>query len=93
MPYQVPKANHPWRNWVGPRDQSKTESVLPKEEKKSNGLKPIQVFLTEITQSWDTVEITTFSYGREGRYKLSELPQDKIAAWLSGLLRRNYYAG
>lgn len=92
MPQQTPKATHPWRNWVGPSNMARVKKEEgEREEEKTKGLKSVKVFLGEIVESWETVEISTYCYGREGRYKLTELPQGKIAAWLSGMLRRNYY--
>ena len=85
MGYQVPKANHPWRQYA---NRPRTEG---EEEKKH--LKPVRVFLTEIVESWDDVKIVTSSYNQEGEYKLGELSQTKIAAWLAGVLKRNYGSG
>lgn len=81
MPWQKPKANHPWRRY---KDK---KIVLEKENK---GIKPVRLFLTEIVESWNRVEIITSAYGKEDRFKLTDLPQRKVAAWLAGILRRNY---
>lgn len=82
MAYQKPKKNHPWRQWQGKKPNPK------KQEDKS--MKPVYLFLKEIVQSWDTVEISTYAWGRNNKYKLGELPSRTIAVWLANLLRRNY---
>ena len=85
MPWQKPKADHPWR-----KSYKSTLKEATDEEKKEKVIKPVKIFLTEIVKSWNKVEVITTIYGKEDRYKLSELPQRKIAAWLAGLLRRQY---
>jgi hypothetical protein len=80
MGYQVPKADHPWREY--------NRTKAKKEEENKN--KPLRIFLTEIVESWDEVKVVTSVYNREGEYSLKELPQTKIAAWLAGILKRNY---
>lgn len=80
MAYQVPKTDHPWRRYK--------DRFEPKPEKKvSIGVK---MFVTELSETWDNIEVITTSYGKEGRYLLSELSQDKQAAWLAGLLKKMY---
>lgn len=83
MPYQKPRADHPWRTGIRPGYEPKEEKVKPK-------IKPVRILIKEISTSWDTIEITTYAYGKEGRYKLGELPETRQAAWLAGLLKRNY---
>lgn len=95
MPFQIPREDHPWRSWKGDPEKARTarETAVAEEAAvESKGLKPVKVFLEEIVSSWSEVEVITSAYGREGRYRLSELPQSKIAAWISGILRRNYAA-
>lgn len=83
MAYQVPKANHPWRRYPN------SEVEVVKRKRKEKG-KPVKVMIREIISSWETIEVFTFAYGKEGKFKLSELSQAKQAAWLAGLLKRNY---
>ena len=83
MPYQQPKKLHPWRQYKDrPLDKTKKEEA--------SKYKPVHQFLGEIVESWERVEITTYAWGKEGRFKLTELPQKKIAAWLANLLKKYY---
>lgn len=82
MAYQKPKANHPWKTGIRPG----YENVV---EKKKN-IKPIKTFIKEVSMSWETMEVVTFAFGREDRYKLSDLPESKQASWLAGIIKRNY---
>ena len=85
MPYQKPKPDHPWRT-----NKSYLSVELKSIKKEKKKIKSVKLFLEEILESWDDVNIITSAYGREGRFNLSELSDQKVAAWLSGLLRRNY---
>lgn len=84
MAYQVPSSNHPWRRY---KDKLNQKQKGKKEVFKG---KTVKVFIKEIAESWDEVEIITFAYGREGRYSLSELPQEKQAGWLIGIVKKLY---
>lgn len=88
MGYQVPKADHPWRRYKDRFDDKGDE--LEKLKQKEKKVKPVKKFLSEIVESWESVEVVTNVYGREGRFNLTELPQEKIAAWIAGMLKRNY---
>ena len=83
MPYQKPKTDHPWRQY---KDRAPNQDAEPPESEK----KPVRLFLSEIVEAWDVVTINTYAYGKEGVFKLTELPQRKIAAWLAGVLKRHY---
>lgn len=82
MAYQKPRANHPWKTGLPP-------GYKEVKEKKRN-VKPFRLFIREISTSWDTMEVVTFAYGREDRYRLNDLPQTKQASWLAGIIKRNY---
>ena len=82
MAYQKPKADHPWKTGHM-RDESKV-----KVEKKS--VKPLRIFIQEISESWDDVRVVTSAYSTYGEFKLGELSEEKQAAWLAGILRRHY---
>ena len=95
MPYQVPRVDHPWRQYkvwfdkgIRKKLQGQDEEIKEKEAKED--LKPIRQFLGEIVESWERIEIFTYCYGREDNFTLKSLPQYKIAAWLAGILKRNY---
>lgn len=85
MPYQKPRPDHPWKtNKPYSSVELKTVKKVPQKKK------PVRVFLTEIVESWENVEVVTTAYGREGRFNLNELSEEKVAAWITGILRRNY---
>jgi len=80
MAYQKPRADHPWKTGRMP-------GYVPHKEKK---VKPVKLLISELVTSWDKIEILTYHFSREGKFYLNELPQSKQAAWLAGLLKRNY---
>ena len=83
MTFQTPKSDHPWRNYKD-RAPSKREKVVEK------NIKPVRILVEELVEGWETIEITTFAYGRDGKHLLNELPQTRQASWLASLLKRNY---
>jgi len=83
MAYQVPKSDHPWRQY------SNREYTVEKPEEDKH-VKSVKMFVREIAESWDTIEVFTYAYGKEGKFTLSELPNSKQAAWLVGVLKRGY---
>ncbi len=91
-PYQLPKKQHPWRTWQGKASKDRGLGVKKKKRKKvkvSDG-RSIRIFLKGLVDNWDNVEVYTYAYSREGRFFLKELPQFKQAAWIAGILKRNY---
>lgn len=82
MAYQVPKANHPWRQYQ--------KTAAEKEAREEKTGKPLRVVIAELSQSWDNIEVNTGLYGREGRYSLTDMPQSKQAMWLISFIRRNF---
>ena len=79
------KANHPWKtsykgDW--------REKEIKRQEVKYG--KSVRILITEIVESWEEVEVVTTLFGREGRFKLKELPQEKQASWLANLLKKSY---
>lgn len=96
-PFQIPKKDHPWRTWVGSPKKDKglgrkrkpsPETLVRKEREKE--LRSVKSFLSELIKGWEKIEVYTFAYGRSGKYHLKELTQYKVAAWLAGVLKRNY---
>lgn len=85
MAHQTPSSNHPWRRYKDKINEKQT--VRKKEIFKG---KTVKIFVKEIVDSWDEVEIITVAYGREGRFTLSELPQEKQANWLIGIIKKLY---
>lgn len=83
MAYQVPKASHPWRQYKNRR---------PKEQKAEKKGKSVKIFVREMAESWERIEITTVAKGKEDRFFLEELPQSRQAAWFAGLLKKYYSA-
>lgn len=82
MGYQVPKSNHPWRQYA---DKPNEAEVKPLKK-----MRPVKDFLGEMVESWEHVEIVTTAFGKYGRFHLTELSSMKQAAWISGLLRKMY---
>lgn len=83
MGYQVPKADHPWRQY---KDRKYTKRTPSSDKNK----KSVKIFVREIASSWENIEIYTYSYGKEGKFSLEELPYQKQAAWLAGMLKKAY---
>jgi hypothetical protein len=79
--WQMPKKDHPWRHWVD------KEGDAPVKKK---NIKSLKLFVQEIAESWDEVTVVTTSSTGYGEYTLKELTQEKQAAWLAGILKRNY---
>jgi hypothetical protein len=79
MAFQIPKSNHPWRQYPD------REIETPKKN-----VRPVKEFLGDMVEGWDTVEIVTTAFGKYGRFHLTELTSMRQAAWLSGLLRKMY---
>jgi hypothetical protein len=82
MAFQIPKSNHPWRQYA---DREPDPEAAPKKK-----VRPVKDFLGEMVESWNTVEIVTTAYGKYGRFHLTELSSVKQAAWISNLLRKIY---
>lgn len=83
MAYQVPKKDHPWRAYAN----REVEAV---KRKKKEHVRSVKLVVSEIVESWENIEVFTYAYGKEGRFRLNELPQAKQAAWLAGLLKKSY---
>lgn len=79
-----PKANHPWRNYA-----NKIKDKQPAQDTRLSR-KPLQVFLTELVESWGRTDIATKYRGKFDRYYLLELPDHIVASWLNHLLRNCY---
>lgn len=78
MPYQVPKANHPWRQY---------QKTAPTEEKEQSHARALQIVVHELCDNWNHIEVTTVSGTRKYLY---ELPQNKQAIWLINFIKRSY---
>ena len=105
-PYQIPKDSHPWRTWQGsPKKDKGLGLVKDKQTKKRRYLsspekeaererekqaRPVKSLLKDLIANWENIEVYTYAYGRADRYKLTELSEFKVAAWLAGVLKRNY---
>lgn len=83
MAWQKPKSGHPWRRYSN-RENPTDET--PKEKHQ----KTVKILIQEFAASWDDIKVVTSAMGREGEFKLIELPQSKQAAWLASLLKRHY---
>lgn len=74
-----PASDHPWRQYKDRPVQQKEKSI-----------KSFKIFITEIAEGWDKVEILTNYTGNERKHFLNELPQSKQALWLSELIKKYY---
>jgi hypothetical protein len=81
MPYQIPKADHPWRRYV----QKTNEGVGS--EKVDNHKKPVGTLVRELGESWGNIEVRTTTGSI--RY-ITELSQYQQASWIIDFIRRNY---
>ena len=87
MSNNIPKSNHPWRNYA-----NKIKENQPTQDDRLVR-KPLQVFLTELVESWGRTDISVKYRGKFDRYYLLELPDYLVANWLNHILRnyRNNY--
>jgi len=80
--YQVPKPNHPWRQYANKkrgRVQERTDVIH------------IREFLGSMVENWDTYEIyIRRDIGGGGFRKVKGLPQRKIATWLASMVKKTY---
>jgi len=93
MPYQKPKEDHPWRQykeWFGDKPKRKLSFDEAIQKAREKDVRPVQNFLKDLIEGWDQIEVYTHAYGRTGKYRLTELSQYKVAAWIAGVLKRNY---
>ena len=80
--YQKPKADHPWRTYKNKKKHKGNSS--------ERNIKEVRIFIQEIAESWNEMTIVTSMSGKEGKWKLNELPQTKQALWLASFLRKYY---
>ena len=80
--YQVPKANHPWRQYANKKRGRRPERT---------DVITIQEFLSQIVDNWDTYEIYDRDAFSEGAFrKVRAMPQRKIAIWLAAQVKKTY---
>lgn len=80
MAFQVPSKDHPWRQYA-----NRTKDV--KEQKR---LKSVKTFICEIAESYTKIEIYSRVRGKEDKFLLEDLPQNRQASWLVGMLKKYY---
>jgi len=81
--YQVPKSNHPWRQYA---DKMKTQGTRERTD-----VIHIREFLGSIVENWDTYEIyIRRDIGGGGFRKVKGLPQRKVATWLASMVKKTY---
>jgi len=51
---------------------------------------PLKEYLENIIENWDNIEITTFGDMGDRTYTLKTASQKKAAAYIVGVLKRNY---
>lgn len=85
MQQYTPKKDHPWRNYKNnPRPQAngQTEPKVP--------IKKLRIFLTEIVESWERMEIEVERGGGIEKRYLAEISDAKVAAWLANFIKSSY---
>ena len=76
-----PSDQHPWRNYANRRNRVSSDDDTPKQK-----LKSLKIFVVEIVEAWDTIELeVTTNQGYEKRY-LPDISDAKVANWLRGML-------
>lgn len=83
MAYQKPASSHPWRQY-----KDRYKDGAEREEKKQPS-ETVHTFVLGLVENWENIEVTTV-YKEEGKFFLIDLPPDKQALWLMGLLKRKY---
>lgn len=83
--YQVPKADHPWRQYANKKRGRKPERT---------DVIHIKEFLEQIVENWDTYEIYIRGDITKGGFrKVRALPQKKVAIWLTSMVKKTYVDG
>ncbi len=80
----ITKADHPWRNYAN-KKQTKEPAIDNRLSRK-----PLQIFLTELSQNWGQTFISIRYRGKFDRYYLLELPDNVVANWVNQMIRNNY---
>ena len=85
--YQKPKDNHPWRQYAD-RVQRIEEVEI---EIEIESIVSVKQYLKDVVDNWERIEVTT-SLPQLGhrQFTLNQLPQKKAAAYIIGVLKRNY---
>lgn len=76
-----PASDHPWRRYKNKQTSN---------GKKTNGQKPLFLFLSEIIECWETYTVDSTDVGKYGLNKFSQLNDQKRAEWLVDFLSRHY---
>ena len=78
--WQKPKEDHPWRRY-------QNKKVVVEE---NLDIIPLREYLENLVRNWDSIEITTFGDMGDRTYTLRTASQKKSAAYIVGVLKRNY---
>jgi hypothetical protein len=78
--WQKPKADHPWRQYNNKRKPAKDRGDII----------PLKEYLESLVENWDKMEVTTFGDMGNRTYTLKTASQKKAAAYICGVLKRNY---
>lgn len=78
----TPKPDHPW----GFKARHNIPTTQNGDSRPS--IKPLQIFLTELTENWNSVEVNMRYRGRYDRFILIDLPDHVIADWFIQMLRK-----
>ena len=80
--WQKPKESHPWRQYK--------DKVVKIEIEDRTDIVGLREFLYDIIENWDRMEVTMFGSMGDRTYTLGSLPQRKAAAYIVGIIKRNY---
>lgn len=84
--YQVPKPDHPWRQYANKRK--------PGRKPERTDVVHIKEFLEQIVENWDSYEIYVRGEVSAGGFrKVRTLPQKKVAVWLTSIVKKTYVDG
>lgn len=85
--YQVPKANHPWRQY-----RNRTTPFTEEEELAQKALPSLFHFLKDIVENWETYTITDEDNEviGNGYSKMKSVNPQRQAEWLCNFVRKTW---
>jgi len=82
--YQVPKSNHPWRQYKNRIDDTEDEDVIPAEK-----LPSLFNFLKDMVENWETYQIPSSDVG-DAYVKINSANPAKSAEWIASFIRKTW---
>lgn len=80
--WQKPKEGHPWRQYSDRKVDVEVEVEID--------IITVKEYLQALLDNWDSTEVTFFGARGDRGFTLNALSQKKVAAYICGVLRRNY---